>query len=225
MNIPQKFRDAHVMQLRKMGFAVSRGLPLTDWDERAFDIARVAKRLLAIKLVFCYVCIPKDNLPTDTIQQCINTNKVGRFLTKAEREMMMMNRDESHQANVDKVGWKLENMLGLSWIMGFERLSELGLEMCSGDHAKNLLFHETPRIEMGIEQWMGSTHPRNVQQVMVAEDFYYCWHNAARNVAFSGAKNPTGSPPEVLVGLIQERRMALTYALSACDWDDTDLST
>jgi hypothetical protein len=225
MKLPLKYRDAHIKQLGDMGFRVSKGLPISEWNENDFDILRVAKRLMAVKLLFCYVSIPKDNLPTDRIQNCITVNKLGRYFTQSEKEMITQNRDDSHKANLDKVGWKLENILGLSYVMGFDRLSEMGLEMCGGDHARELIFNETPRIDGGLTDWLNGVHPRRFQEIVIAEDFYYCWHNATRNIAFSGLPNPVDLNPAILVGLIQERRMALTYSLSKCEWDDTGLST
>jgi hypothetical protein len=225
MIIPKTLRDAHVSQLNDLGFSVSNGLPIKNWDKININYERVAKRLLAIKIVFAYVCMPKELIPTDKIQQSINSNRIGKFFTSSEREMLKMNRDESNKVNIDMVGWKLENMVGLSWIFGFERLNELGLNMCSGENVKQLIFQETPKIDSEINSWITNTKTRPIEQVIAAEDFYYCWHNAARNIAFSGAKNPTELPPQILVGLIQERRISLTFTLSDNEWDETDLST
>jgi len=224
MNI-QTARQQHVLQLEKMGFKVSKGLPVNRPRVAEVDHRLLARRLLAQKLVFGYVAVGEDQLSFAKIQNCINVNILGGFFTESEKKMVMKERGQAHRDHVDAVGWMLENMLGLSWVFGSKILDDVGLAMCGGEHAKRLLLADTPNVNCEIDAWVAASRRRPTQEVVVKEDYYYCWHNAARNIVHGGLANPTDLPGPVLVGLVQERRHALTFALSSCHWDETDLST
>jgi hypothetical protein len=218
-------RAAHVKKLAALGFRVSPGLPLDHGSAVTLDPGRTARRLLTLKLLFGYVAMPTQALTTERIQASISTNKLGSHFTKSERQIMTTKREDAQATHMDAIGWRLENMVALAWIFGSEILPAIGLEMCGGELCKKLLFEDSPGVDGKIDEWAAKRTCRDVDAVVAMEDFYYCWHNAARNIRFSGSPNPTQLDPTVLVGLIQERRHALTFSISATSWDDTELGT
>jgi hypothetical protein len=61
----------------------------------------------------------------------------------------------------------------------------------------------------------------------MVEDIFYCVHNTARSAVLGNPQfAPEGFHAVIGCGIVQERRQALTWALSpGVEWDDTDVST
>lgn len=224
-DVPKEIRAQNVAALAEQGFTVSPGLPLMKTWVIELNYTRAAWRLLSLKAVVCYVTLSPAQLPTERIQATIRENKLAAYITQAERAMLTMDRAQSHQKHLDMVGWKLENMVALARLFGSTILEEIGLQMCGDEHVGRLLTTDSPPFGGSANEWAHAQNRMDALEVVMLEDFFYCLHNAVRNIAFGGLQNTTELDPRVLVGIVQERRHSLTWAVGNLDWDETDLST
>ena len=125
------------------------------------------------------------------------------------------------------VGWRLENMWSLAWLLGHVEEPSAITGQLSDDVSGALLALFLPDFSVTADELVarGSTPP--IDKVIQMEDLFYLAHNAVR----SGQIGETGTLPEGFDpiaegGAIHERRHALTWALApGADWDETDLST
>lgn len=225
MDVPKMVRQNSISSLAKMGYRVSPALPLEIDPNLTFDYSRAAYRLLALKLVFAYVAAPPDQVPSELIQGAIRENKLTPYFSQGDRAMLQMDRAQSRQQNLDAVGWRLENMVALAAIFGSTIMKDIGPTMCSGDNVSHLINHDCPPFQGSANRWAHEHTKLDVPIVQMLEDFFYCWHNAARSIVYSGAPNPTQHDPRVLCRIIHERRHSLSWAVRGGDWDATDLST
>ena len=118
---------------------------------------------------------------------------------------------------LDSIGWQMENMWALAWVLGFDTEPALSGQL-QGDLARRLIFRfSDPKNPKEI---------RDLADVVQKEDLFYCAHNAVRSAQNGGDTVPDGFHSMADGGGIHERRHALTWCLSpGVSWDETDLST
>ncbi len=223
-------RERHYCLLAERGFTCVRSLPLArseSHQDHLRPIPEIAARVSALNALFLWVSAPAEIFPGDRLQAFVQHNKLSQWLTEEEQTILETPREDAHQENVDSVGWKLENMWALSWILGFEPAPKFYQGQISSEIIQAMTLNFLPRLEGTLEDFLGGTNPRSAEAVGELEDLFYCAHNAVRCAQFG---NPTAVPanfhPVVAGGAVHERRHALTWALSpGVDWEETDLST
>lgn len=224
----EDIRQQNLDVLSNMGFAVTDSLPSGPRGEE--DALRpkeeIARRLWALNVVFLYVAFPPGAAATDSIKRCIDANGLAAAHTAEERAMLKPWRWLSRRRNWDSVGWYLENMLSLAWILGFEIEPGLDGAMVDEELIEQLLVGFIGDLDESMPRWLDAKSPRLESEVIAKEDLFYCAHNAVRNAQLGQASVPDGFHPIVNGGVIHERRHALTWAISpGTSWDETNLDT
>ncbi len=222
----QAHRERITPQLKRIGFAFADWLPHQK-QATLRPLGEIARRLLAIKCLMAWVCLPKEKVSAQTVRDAIQTNRLGRSFAQDEAEMLKARRAEAHERFVDHIGWKFENAWPLAWVLGFDPPPDVTGVMMEGERIRAVLSQFAPPFDTHIDAWLTQQSPRSEKEVVLLEDTLYCVHNAARSATLGHPGNvPAGFHPNMNGGVIQERRHALTWALSPdAAWDDTDLST
>ncbi|MFA6046333.1 MAG: DUF4272 domain-containing protein [Phycisphaerales bacterium] len=226
-------------KLTRAGFRFAKWLPLPSIEEaHARPATQIALRLAALCQLCLLVAAPEDKIPSQRLIDVYAQAKLEEGLTPAERAIWLLPREEAHAAHVDKIGWRLENMLALAWALG--HVEECGFDgaMLQGDAIERLMLKIVPTEAKDVVTWIAGAKTRAIHDLVAMEDVFYCAHNAARNASLGTKRSilgifrkhdrpvPDGFDPRIHGGVIQERRHALTWILSpATAWDDTDLST
>jgi hypothetical protein len=215
--------------LAERGFRCARSLPLYRSDDgldRLRPIEQIAARLLALNAVFLWVSAPEDVAPAGRVQAFVERNALHAHLTEDERAMLALPRAEANAAHANTIGWRLENMWALAWILGFEPAPPFFQGQIPGEITRKMIVEFLPHLDAANDQFLSTVHPRTAHQVGELEDLYYCTHNAVRSAQMGGDSIPQYFHPVRDGGAIHERRHALTWAMSpGVEWDDTDLST
>lgn len=195
-------RARNVEKLRALGFVVAPSLPTK--RARTMKSARaIAARFEALRALFLWVASSKP----------MRRANVAGALTPSEKKTYALARKDA-RAFVDTIGWRLENMWPLAWIVGFDEEPRASGDMIDASAIRSMLaFEPEKRIA------------RAEDLVFAMEDLFYCAHNAARSAQLGGKTVPRGFDPIAGTGVIHERRHALTWATSRAAWDETDLST
>jgi hypothetical protein len=195
-------REDNLATLRELGFRVAPSLPAKRGKARVRPAKQIAQRFEALRDLFRWVSSPKQE----------RRGAHRGAMTGAERAVFALPRKDA-RAHVDTIGWKLENMWPLAWMVGFEAEPPVSGEMIDGAVIRALMAFEPGDA-------------RAATQVIALEDLFYCAHNAARSAQLGGKTVPRGFHPIAGTGVIHERRHALTWATSpGVSWDKTDLST
>lgn len=224
----QSIRQENLELLEKQGFKVAGWLLLGSPEDSTGlrPIEQIAKRLWALDAVFLYVSIPGKVIRSKTIRECIRCNDLLRHAVEEERQMLSQWRWLSRRKHVYTIGWRLENMLSLAWILGFDVAPSVDGEMLDGKPLSRMIYEFVGNLDQGFDEWLNACSPRSELEVIAKEDLFYCAHNAVRSAQLGESTLPSHFHPIANGGVIHERRHALTWAVSpGIDWDETDLST
>jgi hypothetical protein len=218
-------RQRTMSELKAAGFQPAANLPHPDTDAVLRPKEEIAGRFCALLNLFLLVAAPEHAYQEKALRQAISSHDLSRFLTEEERAILPLSRAKAHREHAGSIGWKLENMLPLAWLMGMEPAPSLAGEMAGGDEIEAMA-RLLPRPGVSWPDFLGGLTLRATNEVIALQDLFYCAHNAVRSAQTGHPTIPEGFHPVANGGVIHERRHALTWALSpGVDWDDTDLST
>ena len=219
-------REKNLALLKGRGFQVAGSLPTvrSDGPVRLRPLPEIVGRAAALKALFVWISAPEEAAPAELVAGFINRNKIRDHLTDEERQMADLPRAAAHEQHTGTIGWRLENMWPLAWVLGFGLIPAVG-GMIDDERIGSLL-QFLPRFDSSVADFAKTCKPRPVTEVDALEDLFYCAHNAVRSAQLGGNTVPKGFHPVVDGGVVHERRHALTWVLSpGVAWDDTDLST
>lgn len=220
-------RDENLETLSRAGFRAAAWLPR---QRRAVGALRphveIGARLIALDALFTWVAFPEQSASSDRVRAYARNNDADAWLTPAERDIFMLSRDEAHHRYVDVIGWKLENMWALAWILGFPTRPGFDGAMISDETRQAMVLEFMPGLDARVSDLLALHPARSESEVGALEDLFYCAHNAARSAQLGSDTVPAGFHPIAGCGVIHERRHALTWSMSpGVAWDATDLST
>lgn len=224
-------RQQSLQTLSKGGFQAADWLPTADHRAgvpgKLRPVREIALRLMALDALFTWASAPEDAVATDRLKAYIDRNDLRAHLTEDERAMLSLSRKAAREQHSAVVGWRLENMWALAWVLGFETPPDPMLGQIPSDVSRAVILEFLPGLDASVDDLLKKAKPRTQQEVVALEDVFYCSHNAVRS-AQTGSKTsvPSNFDPIGDGGAIHERRHSLTWTISpGVEWDDTDLST
>lgn len=222
----KEMRLRNLATLGKLGFTVAPSLAIERQNDELRPAEEIARRLWGLGVFYLFVTVPEKKVSTAAINECQKRDDLASALTKKERAMFAQPRGEAHERFADMLGWHVENMIPLAWILGFDvALVVEGTKVGEGLIEK-MLFDFLGDLAQPLATWIESHPPREKMVVLEKEDLFFCAHSAVRKAQFGDDTLPEGYHPVINGGVILERRHALTWAISlGAAWDDTDLST
>ncbi len=220
-------RDTNLEILARAGFRPAQWLPTTrDTIGVLRPVVEIGARLMALDALFTWVAFPEQSAASDRIRRYAECNDAESWLTRSERQIFELPRPVAHERHVDLIGWRLENMWPLAWVLGFTPPPTFDGGIIPTDLQRVLVLEFLPGLDSRIADLIARHPSRSYSEVSALEDLFYCAHNAARGAQLGGDTVPVGFHPIAGGGVIEERRHALTWCLSpGVDWDATDLST
>ncbi len=206
-----EIRAKNLSLLSEKGFTVASSLPVNDTPPLLRSTDEILSRFLAMEAVFNWAS-GRDRPDTGMIEQ------LERWFTEDERAILHLEQKHAIEEFSYNIGWKLENMWPLAWVLGFNMQPDFDGTIIPDEVIDAMLGDFMARFS--------ETKPRSVDEVVELEDLFYCAHNAAVSARLGGKTAPDGFHAVMNGGVIQERRHALTWSLTpGCDWEDTDLNT
>jgi Domain of unknown function (DUF4272) len=213
----EETRAKSLTHLQSLGFKVSPSLPVERSHlKKLRPESEIRMRLDALQTLVLWVVAPADKDVTFLRQRALE-GELKDWLTGEEKAIFRLDQADAQQRHLESIGWQMENMWALGWVLGFQTQPALEGQI-QGPLARDLVF----------EFCADSTEKklRNLQEVKDLEDLFYCAHNAVRNAQQGSKTVPEGYDPKADGGGVHERRHALTWCLSpGVKWEDTDLST
>lgn len=236
MSDSQAIRDANLVYLNERGFKPATWMPLpcevgkaSEEDGFAGGTLRpaveIAQRLLCHAAVFAWSAAPGPFGPK--IAAFMDNNDLRALMTDDELEIVNMSKDDANAEFADSVGWRLENMWPLAWLLGAAVEPSATAGQLSDEVSGPLMGLFVPDFAITAAELVDAGSSPAIADVVKLKDRHYLAHNAVRAGQLGDRdKLPTGFDPIADGGAIHERRHSLTWALSpGTDWDDTDLST
>ncbi len=185
----------------------------------------IAQRLMALDAVFTWTVEEESGASSERVRAYSARNDLPEAMTSGERAIFESPRATAREAHQSTVGWRLENMWPLAWVLGFEEEPTIG-GMIGEATIRRILLEFLPGLDRTVDDLLARVEVRAEAKVIRVEDLFYCAHNAARSAQTGGRTVPAGFHPVVDGGVVHERRHALTWCLSpGIAWDATDLNT
>ena len=217
-------RAANTERLRRAGFAVADDLPLDDEAPQLRPVVEIAKRLLAIEAVYAWCSVPQEELANDELKIFVAANHLETWMSPGELKLWTTKRSVALEKNAATIGWRLENMWPLAWVLGFEPAPGFDGAMIDQATGHAMVVEFAGAMQLSLADLIARAQPRRVEQVIELEDLFYCAHHAVSQAQSGAATVPAGFDAVLSGGVIVERRHALTWCLSpGIDWDDTNL--
>ena len=186
-------------------------------------VPEIAGRFAALGVLVFWVAGTEEQAPAVKLTDFARANSLEEHLTDDEKPLLKEPRSVAH-AQIDTIGWKIENLWALAWILGFD--PPPSLDGIVKDDMVGRVMAFVPAPPCALEDFISSCAVRPYEEVDQMEDLFYCAHNAVRSAQLGSNTVPDGFDPLTDGGAIHERRHSLTWALSpGTSWDETDLST
>ncbi len=222
----EALREEVFADLESLGFRPANSLPLPDVNVPIRPAAEVAARLMALDALFTWVVFPENAVATPRIEKYIDGNGLRDWLTAAESRIIALTRTDAHESHVKNIGWKLENMWALAWVLGFEPEPALEASQVGDDVSRPMIYEFLPGLNATVAELLAKAAPRSADKVIAMEYRFYCAHNAVRSAQLGGQTVPEGFHPVMHGGAVHERRHSLSWCIAPdVAWEDTDLST
>ncbi|MGE0761508.1 MAG: DUF4272 domain-containing protein [Pirellulaceae bacterium] len=222
----ESLRTKTFAELEALGFRPASSLPQPNVDASIRPVDEIAARLMALDALFTWVAFPEDSVASERVTRYIDRNGLRDWLTEVEAAIVALPRAEAHEEHVDNIGWHLENMWALAWVLGFEPAPDLEASQIGDNIIQPMLYEFLPDLDGTIDALVAKAAPRPTEDVIAMEYRFYCAHNAVRNAQLGRNTVPKGFHPIIHGGAVHERRHSLSWCVSPeVTWDDTDLST
>lgn len=221
-------REAIYRKLAMHGFRCNRHLPLlrSDASTTLRPKIEVASRLLALHCLCFWVTFDDAKISSAVLRQYLIDNELIKYFSPEELVVWKLSRNEAGEAHRDTIGWKLENIWALAWLLGFKFTPQFVGGQINNQMITELLQFLPHKFDISVTDFAEKCTLQSLVDVDQMEDLFYCVHNAVRSAQLGSDSVPDGFHPIRDGGAIAERRHALTWALSpGVDWNDTDLST
>lgn len=182
--------------------------------------------MMALDALFTWVAFPEKAATTERVRKYSDRNRLRDWLTEEEAAIMDLPRGEAQKSHADNIGWKLENMWALAWVLGFEPEPGLEASQVGEEVTRPMIFEFLPGLDRTVDDLLAKATPRSAAEVIAMEYRFYCAHNAVRSAQLGGDTVPEGFHPIIHGGAVHERRHSLSWCIAPdVAWDDTDLST
>ena len=178
---PQSLKARIFSELESLGFHPADSLPLPEMKTAVRPPDQVAARLMSpINALFTWVASSEDKAPTEDLRSYIARNGLRDWLTQGESVIIDLPRADAHECHVDTIGWKLENMWALAWVIGFELAQTLDASQI-GEEVIGKLFQEfLPSLDESTMDLLAKTVPRAVDEVVDGVPVLLCSQRRAK---------------------------------------------
>lgn len=219
-------RARTLAHLESRGFTAAHTLPIGEVESELRPAAEIAARLGSAALAYLWCVAPREFVSDEELQAAARAVDVVAGHTAKTQTILSTDRDTAQQQHGGTIGWSLENMWALAWVLGFEHDIQIDSGMI-GDEASVALRDWMPIHGRTMTSILAQASPRPADEVADREDIFYCAHNAVRSAQTGHVYTvPEGFDPVAHGGTVHERRHGLTWCLSpGVSWDNTDLST
>ncbi len=212
--------------LTERGFTCADWLPAGPASEYLRPSHEIAARLGAISLAYLWCAAPADFFSDDELERAALAPDLLAGHTPTTRSILKMDRQHAQDSMSQTIGWTLENMWGLAWVLGYD----VDLTIDGGiidEHTTRGLVEWMPVKGRTMTSILEQANARSAEEVADREDIFYCAHNAVHRAQHGDPSSvPDGFDPVLDGRPIAERRHSLTWSLSPrVEWDATDLST
>ena len=110
-------RQRHVRLLARRGFRPAASLPRVR-TTRLRPIREIAARTIALDALCAWVMEDPAETPSARIRAYAARNRATKWMTAEERAIFKLPKARV-RTHVDTIGWRLENLCALAWVLGF----------------------------------------------------------------------------------------------------------
>jgi hypothetical protein len=139
-------------KLNKQGFQPATHLPLPDVTRRLRDKDEIIGRLMALGVAFAWASAPPEVVGDDLLRNYFKANQLSRSLAPEEVAILKAPRQEAMRQYGKQVGWRLENMWPLAWVLGFDKQPNISASQIAGEVTDGILFGFLRKFEASRDE-------------------------------------------------------------------------
>ncbi|MEM1062602.1 MAG: DUF4272 domain-containing protein, partial [Planctomycetota bacterium] len=220
----EKVHAENYKLLRQLGFRPAKWLG--PWPSQNVRPAQeILARTMCLQAVTLWCSHGADQFSDKAISDFVEGNSLRESMTAEELDAISESRSESVSLFGDTIGWKIENIWPLVWVLGGEPAPSVSSGMIDRDTTLGI-FEFLPALDESMGTSLSKINLRSRREVVAMHDLFYYAHNAVREAQVGRPGVPKSFDPIADGGTVHERRHALTWCLSpGVSWDDTELST
>ena len=152
-----ELRRNNLDSLKQLGFSPAEWLPLPELNRDLRNDSEIKGRLFALASLFAWASAPPDALSDELLRNFVESNDLHQHFASEEPEIWAMDRTAALEEHSGSIGWKLENMWALAWVLGFEKDPSLHTGQIQQDIIQDLFFG----FVGGLEEPMSALEPKN----------------------------------------------------------------
>ena len=207
-------REKNLKKLVGKGFQVSQSLPLPKQrktiGKRLRPLKEIGQRLMSLDALFIWVSERPEDVASNRVEAYVNNNHLKSIMTKEERNILSTNRDKANKEYDSIMGWKLENMWVLAWILGFKPAPKIDSGTITVEIAHKIFLDFLPGLEKSVNDLLRNKKPKSKNEIIEMEALYYCAHNAVVSARLGYDTVPKGFDYNMKGEAIIQRRHALS---------------
>ncbi len=149
-----------------MGFQCARWLPAPNMSRQLRPTSEIAGRLAALAGLFAWASAPKEVMSNSFLADYFKKNSLGKHLTKDEIAIVSTSRTEAAEKHQHQIGWRLENMWPLAWVLGYEGEPDIDGNQIDPSISSGIMFEFLEKLEIGFDALMQKSQVRSMHEVI-----------------------------------------------------------
>jgi hypothetical protein len=202
-------RQRSLREAARLGYGVSRELPLSDFDVKVREQEETVSRCLALHSIVAI----SYGLSRELAKAWLHREGLIDAITEDERNYLT----GSDREGDDFYHGLVESLWTFVWSLGMAQELDFG-KSCPNDLVT--AFPDLRGSESSVS-FRQRARQRSAEEIVSAADLAYCLHWAIVDAALRGDQEPGRIPSWVVV----ERRRVLEWLTSSENWDDVSLDT
>lgn len=213
-------RSQSLAAITQLGLELTPTAPSLPTALRLRSIEEIAARLLGLGAVFSWVSTSESLVPRTAILRAINSRDLERFISREEREVLALGRSEASQNFSRTIGWKLEYMWPLAWVLGFDVEPTVDVKHIDASTSRQIVHQFLQNMQHSVESLTDRSSLRSNQQVLGLYDLLLCAQHSIEENGWAVSNQTTLDQRQRQAKVVYQRRMALLWCLSpGLAWD------
>lgn len=119
----------------------------------------IAMRVMALKALFIWASAPESAAASERVTRYIERNGLKEHLTPEELKIISMPRQQALTQHGESIGWRLENMWSLCWLLGYDTPPNPTSGQLPDEVTEGIMFEFLPNLESSVDDLVAKSKP------------------------------------------------------------------
>jgi hypothetical protein len=212
--VAKEIRAESLDFLEPLGFFLPNTLPLPNIKRELRPKGEIVGRAMAMQTLFLYVALSEEQETSIALQDHAARNHLVSYWTAEERLVFALPRAEATAQYQASVGWLLEGLWSIAWVLGYSKKPTLDTEEIASEITQDIFLTFLPEVGTLLDDFFHSVTPHHVDEIITLEDRFFCARHAFSLSKQGGESSPKAFQSSFYGSIIAERQQALQWCLS-----------